>query len=284
MTQPLELFLFTCDPDLATRAVAAGVDGIVVDWERAGKHDRQASAGTEINADTIEDLCRIRAASGSRILCRINAVGDETADEVEAAVEAGADELLVPMVRCREDVQLAVDIARGRIEVGILVETVEAVEGAIELGELPISRVFVGLNDLAIERQSPSIFSALIDGTVEAVRAAFTAPFGVAGLTVPDAGDPLPCRLLMGELARLRCEYTFLRRSFRRDIVGRDLDVEVPRMREAVLQATNRSHEDVRDEHTELTRMIRELETSAAGHHLAISDLEERVQAGRDSA
>lgn len=270
MNRTFELFLFTREPDLATRAVAAGVDGIVIDWEQVGKYDRQASADTEINKDTVEDLRRVRAATCSRILCRINAVGDSTASEVEVAVAAGADELLLPMVRRREDVERVLDFARGRVGVGILIETVEAVEGAYELGELPISRVFVGLNDLAIERGTPSIFSALVDGTVDGVRAAFSVPVGVAGLTVPEAGDPLPCRLLIGELARLRCEYTFLRRSFRRDTVGRDLGVEVPRMRDAVLQAAVRSQRDMRDDRAELTRRIRDLERSVSERPTAL--------------
>jgi hypothetical protein len=127
---------------------------------------------------------------------------------------------------------------------------------------LPISRVFIGLNDLAIERGSASLFSALVDGTVDRVRAAFEVPVGVAGLTVPDAGDPLPCRLMLGELARLRCGYTFLRRSFRRDILGRDLHVELPRIHAALDRAARRSAAEVQGDRADLVRCVHELEAA----------------------
>ena len=112
MSARLELFLFTADPDLAASAVASGVDGIVIDWERAGKQQRQLSADTEINEDTVEDLHRVRAATDARIVCRVNPVGRETAAEINAAVAAGADEVLVPMVRTADDVERRAGVRR----------------------------------------------------------------------------------------------------------------------------------------------------------------------------
>ena len=234
----------------------------MIDWEQIGKDERQEVADTEINRDTIEDLQRVRAATPARILCRINPIGEGAVDEIEAAVSAGADEVLVPMVRAPADVEAALDHARGRVGVGILVETVDAVECASELAALPVSRVYLGLNDLAIERGSPSIFSAVLDGTVERVRAATRAPFGFAGMTLPDAGDPIPCRLIAAELARLRCDFTFLRRSFRRDIAGRDLATEVPRMHAALRVASAGSSGEILRDRAELELRIAELETA----------------------
>ena len=124
------------------------------------------------------------------------------------------------MVRSAGEVADAIRVARGRCGVGILVETVDAVRNAAELARLPLSRVYVGLNDLSIERGSRSIFEALTDGLVDEVRPLFTVPFGMAGLTLPDCGRPIPCRLLIGEMARLACDFSFLRRSWRRDVSG----------------------------------------------------------------
>jgi hypothetical protein len=255
-----ELFLFTRDGALARSAIAAGVDGIVIDLERNGKRIRQIGADTEVNEDTIEDLRFMRGMTTARILCRINAVGGDTKHEVEAVIAAGADELLLPMVRDIDDVECVLDVANGRIGVGILVETRDAVANAGRLGRLPLTRAFVGLNDLAIERRSPSIFSPLSDGTVAEVRNAFRARFGVAGLTIPEGGDPLPSRLLAGELARLQCDFTFLRRSFKRDTRDRSLDIEVPRIRDALRTAWNRSRDDVERDRVELATRISVLE------------------------
>ena len=95
----MDLFLFTVDPRWGAAVVAAGAAGIVVDWERRGKHRRQRGEGTQINADTLADLVRMRAATDGRLLCRINGYGPWTAGEVADAVAAGADELFLPMVR-----------------------------------------------------------------------------------------------------------------------------------------------------------------------------------------
>jgi 2-keto-3-deoxy-L-rhamnonate aldolase RhmA len=218
VTRDLELFLFTADADVARAATAAGVDAVIVDWERRGKHRRQAGADTEVNRDTPDDLSRVREATEARVICRIDAHGPDTGDEVEAALARGADELLLPMVRHAAQVEAVLEIVAGRCATGILVETVDALDNAPELASLPISRAYVGLNDLAIDRGSRSIFTAVADGTVERVREAFTVPFGFAGLTLPDRGHPIPCRLLLAEMARLRSSYAFLRRSYQADV------------------------------------------------------------------
>jgi hypothetical protein len=252
----LALFLFTTDVSLAVRAVRAGVGGLVVDWEQRGKRTRQHGADTEINAHTVEDLERLRIATEAPILCRVNAPGPWTADELEAAIAGGANEILVPMVRSSDDVLAVLEGVRGRTGVGILVETLAAVSCADELGRLPLSRVYVGLNDLAIERGSTTIFDAIADGTVERVRHAFAVPFGFAGLTDPRAGTPLPSRLLVSELVRLRCSFTFLRRSFHRDVVGPLLEEGVSRMHAAISAAGTRDRHDIDRDHLELASRI----------------------------
>ena len=98
-----------------------------------------------------------------------------------------------------------IEAVGGRCGVGVLVETVAAVEAVEELALLPLSRVYVGLNDLSIDRGTASLFDAIADGTVERVVSAFDVPFGFGGLTEPELGDPVPCRLLIAEMARLRC-------------------------------------------------------------------------------
>lgn len=250
------LFLFSTDPLFIRAAVAGGAVGVVIDWEHVGKRERQASADTEINRDTVKDLRRVRACTDARVLCRINGYGPTTVEEVQQALDGGADELLLPMVRSRHEVEGVLDLARGRCGVGILVETVAATMLAETLARLPLSRVYVGLNDLAIERKSRSIFDAVANGTVERLRRPFTIPFGFGGLTLPDRGHPIPCRLLIAEMVRLDCAFTFLRRSFRRDVRGRDPALEIPRLLDAIRQARLRSPADRARDRAELERAI----------------------------
>jgi HpcH/HpaI aldolase/citrate lyase family len=230
----VDLFLFTVDPTWGRDVVAAGAAGIVVDWERRGKARRQQGENTQINEDTPEDLSRMRAATPGRLVCRINGHGPWTRTEVEEAVTRGADEILLPMVRTVDEVDRTLDLAAGRCGVAILVETRDAVDRSAELARRPLSRIYVGLNDLRIDRGSDELFRPLVDGTVDAVRATVRQPFGVAGLTLPGRGFPVSSDLLAAEVVRLRTDFTFLRRSFTADMAGRDPFTEVPRLLESL--------------------------------------------------
>jgi hypothetical protein len=226
----VDLFLFTVDPGWGSDVVAAGAAGIVVDWERRGKARRQRGEDTQINADTPDDLARMRAATDGRLLCRINGFGPWTGGEVDEAIACGADEILLPMVRTPDEVDRALDLVAGRCGLGILIETQDAVGRAAELARRPLSRIYLGLNDLRIDRRSDELFRPLVDGTVDDVRAVVTQPFGVGGLTLPGGGFPVPSGLLAAELVRLAADFTFLRRSFTADMAGRDPFTEVPRL------------------------------------------------------
>ena len=257
MSQRFALILFSTDPKFIGEAAAAGVDGIIVDWENREKPARQKGRDTEINYDTPDDLAKARAATEIPVICRINPPGDRTAEEVETAIEKGADEILLPMVRTRGEVETVLKRADGRCAVGILIETRDAVRAAQELAHLPLSRVYVGLNDLAIDKGRSNIFESVADGTVERVRRYFELPFGFGGATLPDRGRPIPCRLLLSEMARLQCSFTFLRRSFHTDIRGRDLAIEVPRIHRAIAEAFERTPEKVAEDLGNLHAVIR---------------------------
>lgn len=260
----MHLFVFTAAPALARDLVLAGADGIVLDWERRGKARRQDGHDTQINADTPLDLTAVRAATDGRILTRINGYGPWTAAEVEQAVAGGTDEILLPMVRAAGEVDRVLDLVAGRVGVGILVETQCAVRCAAELAARPLSRVYVGLNDLRIDRGSTELFEPLVDGTVEAVRSVVTSAFGVAGLTVADGGFPVPTRLLAAELARLDAHFTFLRRSFLADVADRDLTTAIAGIRAQDEAMQSRTAAEVAADRVELCDRVgaRELATA----------------------
>jgi hypothetical protein len=246
----MDLFVFTADPARAAAVVRAGAAGVILDWERRGKARRQQGQDTQINEDTAADLAAVRRAvprtGTGRVVCRVNGAGPWTAAEVQSAVALGADEVLLPMVRTPADVDLALDAVAGRCGLGILVETQDAVACIGALARRPLARAYLGLNDLRIDRGSVDpLFAPLVDGTAEHVRRALDVPFGVAGLTLPDRGRPVPSRLLAGELARLGADFTFLRRSFWADTAGHDLHVAVPRIAAACTAARRRTSAQV---------------------------------------
>jgi len=237
--QAFQLFLFSTDKHIILPAVAAGISGIIIDWENKGKYERQKGADTQINHDSPETLQYVRSLTDAYIICRINRNSclQKCKEEVTLALDGGANEILLPMVRTVAEVESVLNFVQGRCGVGILIETQAAIELADVFGTLPLSRVYVGLNDLAIDRKKRNIFSALEDGTVDYVRQYIKVPFGFAGLTLPDCGHPVPALFLYSEMARLRCSFTFLRRSFLRDICGKDMAIEIPHMWETIEKA-----------------------------------------------
>jgi hypothetical protein len=259
----IDLFLFTTDAALARRAVRGGAAGVVIDWERADKVRRQLGADTQINSDTPEDLWRVRGAVDGRVLCRINPFGPTTRDEIATALALGADELLVPMVRRPDEVEHVLDAVNDRAGVGMLIETADAAREPAQFAGLPLSRVYVGLNDLAIERGSRNIFRAVVDGTVANIAAEVTRPFGFAGLTDPERGTPIPCRLLLGALVQFGASFTFLRRSFLRDLGGDDPEPLIARILDACSEMASKPGDTLAAALDELTAAVGAIERPA---------------------
>lgn len=222
-----ELLLFTTKPDLVKLGSKAGINGFIVDWENQNKFDRQSGFDTQINFDTITDLASVRVSTSQKVICRINGYSEKTETDVKNAIEWGTDEILLPMVRSAVEVEQVLRLIDDRCELGILIETNEAVQVAGDFADLPLRRVYVGLNDLAIARNLDNIFTSIVDGTVEQIRSQIPHPFGFGGLTLVGYGAPVPCNLLMAELIRLDCSFSFLRRSFLRDIKGQNMADEI---------------------------------------------------------
>jgi len=224
----LELMLFVSDANSARSALAHGFDHFLVDFENHGKEVRQQGYDTEIAPATLDDLRAVAAVEACDAWCRINGPGLNTAQEVEHAIGAGAQGIFLPMVESAGEVEAFLRLVDGRCAAGILIETLSGFESARDMAGLPLERVYFGLNDFAISRGGGSIFKALLDGSVERMREVFAGQkFGFGGVTAIDSGYPVPAKYLLQEMARLNCDFSFLRRSFRRDIAQRDPRVVV---------------------------------------------------------
>jgi hypothetical protein len=255
----MEILIFTHDPDYAAALHEGGVDGLIVDWEEHGKEGRQSGWDTEINAETAVHLERIRDATPGKVICRINNLPVVRRIEAHLAAQLGADEVLLPMVRTVREIEECQEGLSNGCCLGILVETPEALALGNELARLPLSRVYAGLNDLAILRRSPGIFTALGDGTLEAFRTNYAGRFGFGGVTLVDRGEPVPCRLLVAEMMRLRCDFLVGRRAFRRDVPLESVAVALRRIRRQCVTLARRSPEAVEADHEELMNVLQRL-------------------------
>lgn len=218
MCNPFKYYLFHSSLQRTLEGLESGITGVVVDLETMGKEGRQLLYNTQISEQKLSDLCELRRYSSAYIICRINGGKYTSEKEILEVTESGANEILVPMITNLKQMEFLIKVVPKGVNLSIMIETNEAVKLAEDLGSYPISRVFVGLNDLSIDRKQKNIFLPLIDGTVESIRTHMKCEFGVAGLTHPSSGYPIPCKLLINEMKRLRCTFGFLRRSYYKDL------------------------------------------------------------------
>jgi hypothetical protein len=256
----MELMLFTNDVELARAAYIAEVGRVVVDLERRGKSDRQHGYHLELNDHNIDDITRIKKAVPIKIMCRLNPIYRGSVDEIEGALSAGADVLMLPMFRTPKEVEMFVEMTGNRAKTSLLFETKEAVGCISEFRDFDVDEVYVGLNDLRLATGVSFQYELLANGVVDRVRSEFPHhDFGFGGLTILDQGRPLGTRDIIGELTRLQANQVIVRRAFKRDIAGLEMGVEVKRLKHFYESCLLRTPAQVAEEHQGFTDKISDI-------------------------
>ena len=220
----LNLMYITNDPAVARIAETYGVDRIWVDMEFIGKTARQGGMDTVQLHHTIDDIRAIRAAvSKSEVLVRVNPIHESMPDygdsawEIPAAIDAGADVVMLPFFKTKDEVRTFLRLVDGRAKTMLLVETPEAVETIDDILALDgIDEIHIGLNDLSLGRGMKFMFELLADGTVERLCRKFRArgvPYGFGGIAALGKGM-LPAERVIREHYRLGSTRAILSRSF----------------------------------------------------------------------
>lgn len=256
----IKLFLFTTEVEFAKQAEAAGVDSVIVDWECIDKHRRQKDYSTEVNTDTPEDVARLAEHLKIPITVRINRWGHYTATEISTALDNGAQIIMLPMAQTPQEVEQFVDLIDGRAQTLIQIETQSLVDQCRGLKDIGWDYAYIGLNDLMISRGSQVIWDPLIDGTVETIYGTLPGrQIGCCGVTIVGGGYPLPFLDLFREMARLGCGLSFLRRTFKREIVGRDFCCEVDAIRATWNALCQRSPQAIQEDRDQFLVRVNEL-------------------------
>lgn len=246
----MNLFLFTTDVLLAREAEAAGIDGVIVDCETRGKASRQSNYATDLASATPQDVANLVGSLTLAVTVRLNSLGNHTRDEIELALDLGAKSLLLPMARDAGEVDSFVRMVGGRAEAGIMIETQELVERCSTLRESDWQYGYIGLNDLMISRRAAWLWEPLMDGTVEKIFTVLSGrALGFGGITIVGEGHPIRFSSLLREMSRLGSKFGVLRRSFIRDIVGRNIDAEIRAIRAHLYAAELRNTERVASDH-----------------------------------
>ena len=247
----LNLMYITNRPEIAQIAEENGVDWIFVDMEFIGKDNRQGGLDTVQNHHTIEDVRRVKASvKKAKVLVRVNPIHKammnadgtiaymDSKTEVESAIEAGADIVMLPFFHSVEEVKEFVYLVQQansqmerygnmRAKACLLLETPEA---AILLDEIlnvsGIDMIHIGLNDLHLAMGMKFMFQLLTDGIVEQLTKKIKAkgiPFGFGGIASLHGGA-LPGSYVLKEHYRLGSSMVIVGRSFCNTNVVTDLD------------------------------------------------------------
>lgn len=252
----LKLLLITNDPTLAAFAVQQGVDRVFVDLEVLGKHERQGHRDTLISSHSLADAAKVRSAlGGGELLVRLNPVHPGSEAEIDGAIAAGADLVMLPMFKTLAEVERVAHRIAGRCRFVPLVETPAALDLVPALTRTKgVDELYLGLNDLHMGLGRDFMFELLIDGTVErfadACRSAGT-PFGFGGVARVDEGL-VSGRLVLSEHARLGSSSVILSRTFHRSsqnledaLANVDFGKEIAWLREAERALSRRAPTEI---------------------------------------
>lgn len=247
----LNLMYITNRPEIAQIAEENGVDWIFVDMEFIGKDNRQGGLDTVQNHHTIADVRNVKAAvKAAKVLVRVNPIHKammgadgsiaymDSKTEIEEAIEAGADIVMLPFFHSVDEVKEFVYLVKNansqmerygsnRAKACLLLETPEA---AILLDEIlnvsGIDMIHIGLNDLHLAMGMKFMFQLLTDGIVEQLTKKIKAkgiPFGFGGIASLHGGA-LPGSYVLKEHYRLGSSMVIVGRSFCNTNEVTDLD------------------------------------------------------------
>lgn len=214
----LTLMYITNKPDVALIAEKYGVQRIWIDLETLGKEERQKGMNTVKSQHTVEDIGVIKPLlTTSEMLVRVNPWNENSIQEINDVVSAGADMIMLPMWKSAAEVTSFINAVNGRCKTTLLLETKEAAEcldAVLKNGGM--DEIHIGLNDLHLSYGMTFMFELLADGTVDKLTQKIAAkgiPYGFGGIARLGGGD-LPAEKAITEHYRLGSTRAILSRSF----------------------------------------------------------------------
>lgn len=272
----LKLMYITNRPEVAKIAENAGVDRIFVDMEYIGKDERQAGLDTVKSHHTIDDIKRIKnSVTKAKVLVRVNPIHEASSQymgsrkEIDSAILAGADILMLPMFKSVEEVEKFVNFVDGRAKTMLLLETPEAVDLIEKIVDIKgIDSIHIGLNDLHLALHKKFMFELLADGTVDnicSVIASKNIPYGFGGIARIGYGI-LPAEYVIKEHYRLGSSYAILSRAFCNvDKMNSITEIEqlftteMIHIRDEEICASKMSNKELLDNHIAVKRLVNEI-------------------------
>lgn len=195
-----------------------GIDRIMIDLEIIGKKERQGHLNTVISEHTLADVKNARKEiKNSKLLVRINPIGEHSEKEINQVLDLGADILMLPMFKKQSEVQKFLELIDNRAQNLLLLETREAYENLDEILKLKgINEIHIGLNDLHLSLNLKFMLELWSNGVVDQISKKLNnarIPFGVGGVAKLDGGL-VPGRFVLDQHKRVGSQGVILSRSF----------------------------------------------------------------------
>lgn len=266
----MQFLLIVDDPEIANFVSQNGVDRVFVDLEQHGKKERQGHLSTWISAQTLDDVPKIReAAPDCHLLVRINPLHADTKSEIDAVIAGGADSIMLPMFHTVGEVAKFVELVDGRALPLPLIETADALAAVPDLiDSVPLSEVYIGLNDLHLDLGMSFIFEPLSEGLLDEPCANLRdkgIEFGIGGIARASEGIVSP-EFLLGEHVRLGSTRAILSRTFHRNAktldeicANMDFAEEVARLRNIYRQFQEADSETLENNRIATNNKIRDV-------------------------
>ena len=214
----IKLIYITNNEAVVRIAQDSGVDWIFIDLEVRGKAERQGHLNTVQSGHSVEDVRKLRPTlQQSELLVRVNPPYNGTRKEVEQVITAGADIVMLPYFKTKQEVEDFIACVDRRAKTCLLLETPEAASDIDSILNVPgIDSIHIGLNDLHLAHGMSFMFELLADGTVERLCQKIGArniPYGFGGMARIGELDP-PAEAILAEHYRLGSSMVILSRSF----------------------------------------------------------------------
>ena len=214
----LDLMYITNNPEVALIAEKYGVSRVWVDLETLGKEERQKNMNTVKSHHTIADVEAIsKVLTKAEMQVRVNPWNENSVEEIEAVISAGADRIMLPMWKTVSEVEAFLNTVNGRVKTVLLLETKEGEEIVDDILNLPLfDEIHIGLNDLHLSYGLTFMFELLANGVVEGLCKKFKAKgvkYGFGGIARIGDGT-LPAERIVMEHYRLGSTRAILSRSF----------------------------------------------------------------------
>ena len=214
----LDLMFITNNPDVALAAENSGVNRIWIDLETKGKDLRQKNMDTVKSHHTVADIRHMsKVLKSAELMVRINPWDQDSLQEIEDVIAAGAARIMLPMWKKPEEVDAFLTAVNKRVATTLLLETKEAVECLDVVLDNPlVEEIHIGLNDLHLSYGLTFMFELLSNGTVEKLCnkiAKKGIPYGFGGIARIGEGI-LPAERILCEHIRLGSKAVILSRAF----------------------------------------------------------------------